>query len=88
MFQGLTWSFNLFRALDQPKLDLGEVEKGMLQVLACHFELIYGLLPFQNASLLRSIKRYFNGPHGTYNQFSAPGQDENATCVKSLKPLF
>ena len=53
----------------------------MLQVLACHFQLIYELLPFQNASLLKSIKRYFNGPHGTYNQFSAPGQDENATCV-------
>ena len=29
-----------FRALDQPKLDLVEVEKAMLQLLACHFELI------------------------------------------------
>ena len=74
MFQVVARHWKLiFFLFTSPKFDLGEVEKAMFHVLACHFELILGLLTIQNATLLRSRKRSFKGTHVTFNQFSASG---------------
>ena len=51
-----------FRALDQPKLDLREIEKAMLQVLECHFELILGLLTIPKCVFVEVDKAIFLWP--------------------------
>jgi len=45
MFQVVARHWKLiFFLTTNPKCDLGEVEKAMFHVLACHFEIIFGLL--------------------------------------------
>jgi len=51
-----------FRTLDHPKVDLGEVEKAMLQVLACNFELILGLLTIPKCVFAEVEKAIFQWP--------------------------
>ena len=56
--------------------------------LACHFELFSVSLPSQNATCLRSWKRWLKGSLGNFISFLASGQAQNGTWVKSKKQLF
>jgi len=57
MFQMVTRHWDVvFFPLTTPKGDLGEVEKAMFQVLACHFELTLEAFTFQNTTLLKLRK--------------------------------
>jgi len=44
-----------------PKCDLGEVEKAMFQGLACHFELIFGVLNIPKCELVEVEKGLYLG---------------------------
>jgi len=49
----------IFFFLISPKCDLGEVEKAMLQLLACHFELIFGPFTIPKCDVEKAL---FQGP--------------------------
>jgi len=68
----------IFFPLNTPKCDLGKVETAIFQFVACHFQLIFGLLVTQNATWVSSKKRCFKGSHGTINLFWASGLAQNA----------
>jgi len=70
----------IFFLLTSPKCDLGEVDKSMFQGLALHFQLIYGLLPIQNATWGGSRNRCFKCSHGTMTLFSALDKPKMRLC--------
>ena len=45
-----------------PLDDLGEFEKAMFHLLACHFELIFGLLTIPKCDFVEVDKAFFQGP--------------------------
>ena len=60
----------------------------MIQVVECHFEVIFCILLRPNSCLVRSSKHCFKWSPGIENTFSSSWPGQNANCFKWWKRCF